>query len=196
MLTAWGLGKTHQFVFLPIFENLACQTAKCLFEALVDEGLADALLSAQSNAAAEALQADMVAAQGLALKEFLQEAQDQMLDGGCPLDYAKEFVEPFERFLRLSQVKRVLAGSFLNQCPPYWVLQEAYKDLLPSPPALPVKFDWDQLCTRYHRRVEAIREQFPRLKAILEKPKDAAAPNGQVATTPPSALDNVPRNLA
>jgi len=157
-LTEWGVNSSPGFAFKRILQELALDGAKDYSQTWFWSYLPN-LEPEQS----QILQLTV----GSSVKEFLALVQQELEDADLEEIQLQQYLQPLQTFLHQEPVKQVLARAFqLN-------LEKLDSQLLAATwqelnlLALPEDFSWPALSKRYRRKVKAILEESPQLRAIL-----------------------------
>ena len=157
-LTEWGVNSSPGFAFKRILQELARDGAKDYSQTWFWSYLPN-LEPEQS----QILQLTV----GSSVKEFLALVQQELEDADLEEIQLRQYLQPLQIFLHQEPVKQVLARAFqLNlEKLDYQLLAATWQEL--NLLALPEDFSWPALSKRYRRKVKAIVEESPQLRAIL-----------------------------
>src|SRR5438132_771544 len=92
-LTLWGVATSYQFVFKPILDDLAKDAAKSFVGDFLKKSLSS-VFNGKSDADRKKIEHEFTVAAGKALKDFLQEVQEQLSDAGTPIEQLPDRIDP------------------------------------------------------------------------------------------------------
>ncbi len=165
-LALWGVSKAVLFVFRPILEDLAKDVAKDIAKSYVK--------SCFKNVFSSIYRKPLAVATGRALKELLEQIQNELLDADLEPEQIEEWIGDVTKFTKRDEIRTAIASLFLD---PDYKLDPAtfvfaWKEV-ESSSNLPDDFSWNRVSKRFARKVIEIRNSSGELKETFNSLRDA-----------------------
>jgi predicted NACHT family NTPase len=157
-LVLWGVTQAVGFVFKPILEELVKDAAK--------DYVKDFFKSCLSNVLRFPKQEPLQIATGKAITEFLKLIQQELEDADLDNTTILQYCYFLEEFIKNKQVAEILGSAFITDSIDTKSLKQIWKQLQSK--TLPDEFNWERVTKRYLKKVKAIIQETPELRAILD----------------------------
>lgn len=163
-LAVWGVSSVVGFLFQPVM----AQFAQDLGKDLLKDVLKDVFKGIPNQILQRLKKEEIDIAAGKALKEFLEIVQQELQDADLSDEKVKDYNQPLKKFLNNKGVKEILGSTFNYDCEVLDTkrLEAIWYELKLS--SLPDEFNWNKLGKRYVRKVKAIIQESPELRAIRD----------------------------
>ncbi len=159
-LAVWGATQAVEFLFKPVLEDLAKDAAKNWAKDLFKGALGNVLKLPSPK--------EQQKAAGKALKEFLQLVQQELEDADLTNDEVKAFAKPLKRFIKDKTVIPILGAPFQPDFTSLDIpgLMDGWRAL--DLPDLPGDFNWELVCKRFVKKVNAIRLESEEMRKTFD----------------------------
>jgi predicted NACHT family NTPase len=158
LLVLWGVTQAVGFVFKPILEELAKDAAK--------DYVKDFFKSCLSNVLRLSEKEPLQIATGKAITEFLKLIQQELEDADLDNTTIRQYSYFLEEFIKNKQVAEILGSAFITDSIDTRNFKLIWKQLQSK--TLPNEFNWERVTKRYRKKVTAIIQETPELRAILD----------------------------
>jgi len=166
-LALWGVTQAVGFVFKPILEYLAKDTAKDYVKDFFKSCLSN-VLPLPNSQQTEKQQETLKIVTGKAITEFLKLIQQELEDADLEYIQIQQYNLSLEEFIKDQQVAEALGQVFIDQNSLNTkLLKERWQKLEVGKTFLPNAFNWEQVAKRYQKKVKAIIQETPELREIL-----------------------------
>ena len=158
LLAYLGISAGWNFVFKPILEDLVKDSAKDFAKDFCKDSLKDVFHRKDEWSKATAK----------ALKEFLQQFEEELIGAGETDETVKCYLDSLSRFVKIQSIREVLGSAITesDKMVDFALLAQTWeKEKLER---LPNDFDWGKLCRRYQNKARAILRDSAEIRAILD----------------------------